>query len=51
VAVALYHDPDGRRSRLRAMLAVLVAASLIALVLTMFTGLPEAYHNPLVAPA
>lgn len=51
VAVALYHDPDGRRSRRRAAIAVLVAAALVTLVLTMSTGLPEAYHNPLVAPA
>lgn len=49
VTVALYHDPEGPRPRLRTVIAILLAAAVVALVLTMVTGLPHAFHNPLIA--
>lgn len=50
-AAALYHDPEGPRPLLRRVIAVLILAAVVALVLAMVTGLPEAYRNPLPVPA
>ncbi len=51
VAVAMYHDPEGPRRRLRTTIATLLVVAAVALILTMVTGLPQAFHNPLPAPA
>ncbi|MCL1870277.1 MAG: hypothetical protein FWF90_07675 [Promicromonosporaceae bacterium] len=46
VVVAMWHDAEGDRSRLRPVLLGLVAVAVAALVATMTLGLPDAVHNP-----
>ncbi|MFI7587193.1 hypothetical protein ACIB24_08985 [Spongisporangium articulatum] len=50
VLVAVWHDPEADRSRLRAAIAGTVVVAIVALVLTMTLGLPDAAFNPVVAP-
>ncbi|WP_433219704.1 hypothetical protein ACQP00_15950 [Dactylosporangium sp. CS-047395] len=49
--VALYHDPESPRTRLRLLIAATLAVAVAALVLTMLLGLPAAVYNPLTGPA
>ncbi|GAB2473892.1 hypothetical protein [Xylanimonas ulmi] len=46
VVVAMWHDAESDRSRLRPVLLATVAVAVVALVATMALGLPEAVHNP-----
>nr|BFE59812.1 hypothetical protein GCM10020063_043380 [Dactylosporangium thailandense] len=48
--VAVYHDPESNRARLRLLIAAATAAAVLALVLTMVLGLPDAAFNPLSGP-
>ncbi|WP_433061106.1 hypothetical protein [Dactylosporangium sp. CS-033363] len=48
--VALYHDPEPDRTRLRVLIAVTLAVAVAALVLTMLLGLPDAVPNPIAGP-
>lgn len=49
--LALYHDPEGPRARLRTALLATGVAAVVLLVLTMTTGLAEPYVNPLPGPS
>ncbi|MBU2664027.1 hypothetical protein KOI35_11050 [Actinoplanes bogorensis] len=49
VLVALYHDPESDRSRLRMLIGIGAAVAVVAVVLTMVLGLPDAVPNPLTA--
>jgi hypothetical protein len=50
VLVAVYHDPESDRSRLRVLIAATAVAAVVAVVLTMVFGLPEATWNPVTGP-
>lgn len=48
--VAVYHDPESDRRRLRLLIAAAGVVAVGFLVLTMVTGLPEATYNPVTGP-
>jgi hypothetical protein len=50
VLVALYHDPESARGRLRLLIGATALVAVVAVVLTMTTGLAEVAYNPLTAP-
>jgi hypothetical protein len=50
VLVAIYHDPESDRRRLRLLIAAAGVVAVGFLVLTMVTGLPEATWNPVTGP-
>ncbi|MET7398059.1 hypothetical protein ABZS66_31665 [Dactylosporangium sp. NPDC005572] len=50
VLVAIYHDPESDRARLRLLIGATAGVAAVALVLTMLLGLPEATWNPITGP-
>ncbi|QAY70135.1 hypothetical protein [Xylanimonas protaetiae] len=51
VLVAMWHDAESDRSRLRPLLVGTLALAVVALVATMTLGLPDAVRNPLPGPS
>lgn len=49
--LALYHDPEGPRARLRTALLATGAVAAVLLVLTMTTGLADPWTHPLPGPS
>jgi hypothetical protein len=50
VLVAIYHDPESDRGRLRTLIAGVLVVAVVALVLSMTLGLDEAVYNPITGP-
>jgi hypothetical protein len=50
VLVSIYHDPEADRGKLRLLIGLTAAVAVLAVVLTMVLGLPEAAYNPLTVP-
>lgn len=51
VIVAMWHDADSGRARLRPALVVTIVVAVVALVATLTLGLPDAVHNPVSGPS
>lgn len=49
--MALYHDPEGPRTRLRTAILATGAVAVVLLVLTMTNGLAEPWANPVPGPS
>jgi hypothetical protein len=50
VLVAVYHDPEADRARLRGLIGGTVVVAVVALALTMTLGLDHSAYNPIAGP-